>query len=158
MDDGCIESGVIGQIGEYYARILFLSNGFDVYMPLIDNKGIDFIAKRNEKEYKVQVKTVCPYSYCYIRDNDNNEFNVEDGNFLVCYIRLKESETDKEQLPVPDILIFNATLWGSLSKNEKLKDILVDYSQRKNNPEYGIKFNKKKGEEVIKIVFGKRIL
>ncbi len=140
---------LFGKIGEYYAQILFMRNEYDVYMPLVDNKGIDFIAKKCEKEYKVQVKTVCPYSYCYIRENENSEFDINNENFLVCYIRLNNILEERGQLPTPEIYIFTATLWKELNEQEELKDFLADYSQS-SNPEYGIKYNKIKGIESIK--------
>lgn len=35
----------LGQIGEYYAKMEFISYGYEIYTPDIDDHGVDFIAK-----------------------------------------------------------------------------------------------------------------
>ena len=136
---------IIGGIGETYSQSIFLANGFSVYVPIVDNEGIDFIAVKKEIFYKVQVKTVQPYSYCYIRNSANNGFTITDDNFLVCYIRLIDISMEKK----PEMHIFKASDWGCIEK-KGLKSVLADYSSQKKNTEYGIFYNKVKGDDILK--------
>lgn len=135
----------IGAIGETYAQSMFLANGFAVYVPIVDNQGIDFLAVKNNEYFKIQVKTVQPYSYCCIRKNENTGFEVTDDKFLVCYIRL----VDLSLKIKPETYIFKASDWSDIKKSG-LQSVLTDYRKRKKNPEYGILYNKRKGNDVLK--------
>ena len=135
----------IGAIGETYAQSVFLAYGFEVYIPIVDDKGIDFLAVKNNEYFKVQVKTVQPYSYCYIRKSENTGFEVTDDKYLICYIRLKDRFLKEK----PEMYIFKASDWADI-KCKGLDSVLADYSTRNKNPEYGIFYNKKKGNDVLK--------
>lgn len=144
-----VDGDVLGKIGEQYAIIEFMSYGFDVRISMVDNCGVDFYAYKNNKEFKVQVKSVRPYSYTFIKKSDDSLFDVTDSEFLVCYLRFLDDHKDYICGVHPQIYIFRATIWMELKTRSILKDVLSDYSCRKNNPEYGIKFNKTKGNDVL---------
>ena len=40
---------VLGKIAEHYAQIYFLSHGYEVYDTVIDDRGIDFVARKQRK-------------------------------------------------------------------------------------------------------------
>ena len=47
----------LGRYAEYYAKMEFTLLGFDVYEPEVDDKGIDFIIRKDEDNfYEIQVK------------------------------------------------------------------------------------------------------
>ena len=57
----------LGQIGEYHAKMEFISYGYEIYTPDIDDHGVDFIAKDKAGVfYEVQVKSICRAKYVYI--------------------------------------------------------------------------------------------
>ena len=118
--------GYIGRIGELYAIIEFLYHKFEVYSPEIDNKGIDFVARRGNTVFEVQVKSVLPKSYTFIK---KDKF-VNKDTFLICYIRFIEGEVPAIYIiPAPNIV------------SEDNSGLFADYTNRENNPEYGIKYN-----------------
>ena len=52
-----MNSKIQGTIGELKAQYDFMRAGFDVSVPLGDYNAYDFIAIKNEKIHKIQVKT-----------------------------------------------------------------------------------------------------
>ena len=117
---------VVGRLGEMYAMIEFIYHGFEIYSPEIDSNGIDFIAQKGDIKYEVQVKSVLPKSYTYIK-KDKFKNSKE---FIVCYIRFIDGEPPKIYI-IPAINI----------TSNKYSDLFADYTSRKNGPEYGIKYN-----------------
>ena len=50
-----------GRYGEYFAKMAFARAGFDVFSPVVDDKGIDFVLRIDGDPpcyYDVQVKTI----------------------------------------------------------------------------------------------------
>lgn len=64
------DSALVGKLGENYVLSVFLKRKYDVYAPIADVNGIDFIVRTKNGDYKeIQVKT---------RDPDKgNNFDVE---------------------------------------------------------------------------------
>jgi len=57
----------VGQLGEYWTKILLTMNGLDIYTTEVDNKGIDFIVRLNDEKFiDIQVKTIRNSGYVYI--------------------------------------------------------------------------------------------
>ena len=49
----------VGEFGAQLVRLNFTVNQIDTFVPLIDDKAIDFIARLNDKKYfDIQVKTI----------------------------------------------------------------------------------------------------
>jgi hypothetical protein len=66
----------LGRYAEYFAKMEFTRHGFDVYTAEVDDKGIDFIVRKEyhlggtEVEYRyydVQVKSVRRMNYVFFR-------------------------------------------------------------------------------------------
>ena len=55
----------LGKYAEYYVKMEFTLYGFDVYTAEVDDKGIDFVIRRNEKYYDLQVKSVRENNYIF---------------------------------------------------------------------------------------------
>ena len=75
----------IGKYSEYIAKMEFILYGFDVYSPELDDKGIDFIVRKDDSFYfDIQVKAVRDFNYIYfqkskfqIRENPRSyKFNL----------------------------------------------------------------------------------
>ena len=55
----------LGRVAERYAIIEFMSRGYDVFTPEVDDHGVDFIAKSKTsgKLYEIQVKAIRKCSF-----------------------------------------------------------------------------------------------
>ena len=60
----------LGRYGEYFAKMEFTKYGFDVYTSEVDDKGIDFVIRKDiASYYDIQVKSFRNYSYIFMRKN-----------------------------------------------------------------------------------------
>lgn len=50
-------SSILGKIGELATAQKFLSHGYNVYIPLIDNNGVDMMVEKDDGPKKIQVKS-----------------------------------------------------------------------------------------------------
>lgn len=139
----------LGRIAEHYAVLEFLSHGFEVYTPEVDDHGVDFIARdRGTGElFEVQVKSIFKGKYAFIR----KDRIALDERHLVCFLRF---EAGKE----PETYIIPARAW------ETPDAVLVDRAYgrgRKSKPEWGIQYSKKNAALLEKYraehFFGSRI-
>jgi hypothetical protein len=88
----------VGKYGEYFAKMEFTKEGFDVYSSEIDNKGIDFVVRKNANEYfDIQVKTTRRYARIY--EDKSNEFKPRKNLFLVIVLLLDSAEPDILLIP-----------------------------------------------------------
>ena len=73
----------IGRIAEHLAQAEFMSYGFEVYDTVLDDRGIDFIARKDGRLYEVQVKAVRKYGYTFVA---KSKMDICAENRLVCYM------------------------------------------------------------------------
>lgn len=118
----------LGRYAEYYAKMEFASYGFEVYTCEVDDHGVDFIAKRDEEYFDVQVKSIRKGNYVYL---NNKKLKIAD-RFLICYLVFKENA-------LPDIYIFPSTVWRKAQKRggRELAKVFKTYAK-----EYGIYYCK----------------
>ncbi len=56
----------LGKYAEYYVKMEFTRLGFDVYAAEVNDKGIDFVIRRDKNRYfDVQVKSVRGFNYIF---------------------------------------------------------------------------------------------
>ena len=56
----------IGRYAEYFVKMEFTLFGFDVYSAEIDDKGIDFVVRKDpDRYYDVQVKSARAFNYIF---------------------------------------------------------------------------------------------
>ena len=56
----------IGRYAEYYVKMEFTLAGFDVYGTEVDDKGIDFVIRKDSNNYyDIQVKSVRGLNYIF---------------------------------------------------------------------------------------------
>lgn len=131
----------LGRVAERYAIIEFMSRGYDVFTPEVDDHGVDFIAKSKAsgKLYEIQVKAIRKCSYTFIRKDKM----PLDGQRLICYLRFEDGEE-------PSIYIIPATCWRESGIDGAL--VARDYNlpDNKSKPEYGIRGAKKYLEELAR--------
>lgn len=136
-----LTSQKIGAIGEYYAKMTFLSYGLNVYTSEIDDHGIDFVIEVSNRFLKIQVKTVrAKTDYVYMR---KKYFNPSDISFYVCFIRLTDGE-------YPALYLIPASAW--VESNQSIF-VYRPYEGRKSAPEYGLNLSKKNLPQLEKYKF-----
>lgn len=92
-----------GTFGEYFAKMEFAMYGFEVYTSEVDDRGIDFVARREPGQFiEVQVKTVTGNNLQFI---NASKFKKSE-QFVVALIRLAEHVE-------PKLYLFRGTDWPS---------------------------------------------
>lgn len=136
FDHGKLHKLYVGKFGEQLLKLYFIINGIDTYEPLIDDKGIDFVARVSDEQfYDIQVKTVRmgkKNSYVYItKETWKNKLR---DNLLVAFVVLQENLA-------PVLLIVPSLAWKTDLDGNILCD--RDYVGKKSKPEWGISINSK---------------
>ncbi|MBQ3063387.1 MAG: DUF4365 domain-containing protein [Clostridia bacterium] len=116
----------LGKIAEYYAQAEFLSYGFEIYDTVVDDRGIDFIARKNDEFFEIQVKAVRNYNYTFISESKMPHLCEKR---LVCYMNFIDNES-------PITYVIPATAW--INPNE-----VFTHKKYENGAEYGINFSRK---------------
>jgi hypothetical protein len=74
-----------GTFGEHFAKMEFAMYGFLVFSAELDDRGIDFVARRDDGlHFDVQVKTITGRNYTYISES---KFS---NDLVVCLVVLEE--------------------------------------------------------------------
>ena len=89
----------LGQIAEHLARVEFAAHGWEVFPSMVDNRGVDFVAKHKQEYYEVQVKSIRNNNYTFLK----KDVEISDS-FLICYIRFIDGNN-------PKIYVFPSTVW-----------------------------------------------
>jgi len=119
----------MGRYAEYFVKMEFTLAGFDVYTPKADERGIDFVLRKdNNVYYDVQVKSVRGLNYIFfVKD----KFEPRENLFAAIVIFL-EGNTPKTYL-IPSIVWTNPNNFF----------VSRDYKGKKSKPEWGINLSKK---------------
>lgn len=127
----------LGRYAEYLVKMEFTLFGFDVYTAEVDDKGIDFVVRKEYEDeegkvgyryYDVQVKSVRGLSYIFFQ---KAKFAIRD-NLLAAVVIFENSE-------LPRIHLIRATAW-------KLPNALFvgrDYEGLESKPEWGLNLSRK---------------
>ena len=96
----------LGKYGEYFAKMEFTRAGFDVYTSEVDDKGIDFVIRKNESQYyDIQVKSLRNCHYIFSKGRVFESRN----NLYIVLILFKEDEQ-------PVLLLVPSSDWKELKK------------------------------------------
>ena len=141
FDWGKLNHLQLGRYAEYYAKMEFTLLGFDVYEPEVDDKGIDFIIRKDEnKFYEIQVKSNFKGNYIFM---EKSKFILREGLYLVLVL-FTEGKS-------PELYLIPSTAW--LKSNELL--VSHDYPGKKSKPEWGINLSKKNSPVLSEYEFDK---
>ena len=114
----------IGKYSEYIAKMEFILYGFDVYSPELDDKGIDFIVRKDDSFYfEIQVKAVRDFNYIYFQ---KSKFQIRENLYAFILIYRKGLK--------PSMYLIPSNIWN---KPNKLF-VSRDYKGKKSVPEFGI--------------------
>jgi hypothetical protein len=129
FDWGKLNSLQLGRYAEYFAKMQFTLLGFDVYESEVDDKGIDFIIRKNEDSfYEIQVKSNFKGNYIFMQ---KDKFTLRKNLYLVLVLFTQASS--------PELYLIPSTAW--LKPNKLL--VSHDYPGKKSKPEWGINLSKK---------------
>lgn len=118
-----------GRFGELIAMTAFLRHAFDVYSTEVDERGVDFIARRPDGPfYEVQVKTLRALEYMFMR---KSVFPLRDS-MLACFVLLLDGVA-------PRLFLIPSLAW-------RQPDALLverNYEGLKSQPEWGVNLSKR---------------
>jgi len=134
----------LGKFAEYYVKMEFTLHGFDVYSAEVDDKGIDFIIRKNKTQYyDIQVKSARNFTYIFI-PKDKCELR---DNFWISVVLFTNHER-------PKIYLIPTVEWQQ--PNALFVD--RDYKGKKSKPEWGIYLSQKNMKIMEDYLFEKMIL
>jgi hypothetical protein len=126
----------LGKYGEYFAKMEFTKAGCEVYTSEVDDKGIDFIIRKDENTYfEVQVKSVRNHNYVFMR---KDVFKPR-KNLLLALVLFEDNSE-------PTLLLIPSLDWKA-----KHFSFLVErnYEGKKSPPEWGLTLTRKNIEIII---------
>ena len=133
----------IGKYSEYIAKMEFILYGFDVYSPELDDKGIDFIVRKDNSSYfDIQVKAVRDFNYIYFQ---KSKFQIRENLYAFILIYRKGLK--------PSMYLIPSNIWN---KPNKLF-VSRDYKGKKSIPEFGINISEKNLPKLDEFNFEKTI-
>ena len=130
----------LGRYAEYYAKMEFSLYGFDVYSNEVDDKGIDFIIRKDGKYYDIQVKSVRGNNYIFFQ---KDKFAIRENLFATVLLF-----TNGQQ---PKVYLLQSTLW---TKSNSLF-VSRNYEGLKSKPEWGLNISEKNRDILTDYEFGK---
>jgi hypothetical protein len=119
----------IGTYAEYFVKMEFAKNGFEVYSTEIDDRGIDFIARKSASPFfEIQVKSLRSFGYVFVQ---KGKIQIHRNSYVALGLMFDESP--------PQLYLIPSTVW------KKPNDLFVDrqYEGVKSKPEWGINISKK---------------
>ena len=133
----------LGQYAEYFAKMEFTLYNFDVYTTEVDDKGIDFVIRKDENQYyDVQVKSVRDFNYIYF---PKKTFTIRD-NLLAVVVLFHEGK-------LPQMYLIPSIEWNE--PNALLAS--RDYEGKTSPPEWGLNLSKKNCPSLEKYEFDEMI-
>lgn len=119
----------LGRYAEYFTKMEFTMYGFDVYTSEVDDRGIDFVIRKNvHLYYDVQVKSIRGLNYVFF---PKHTFSLYEGLLAAVVIFVQEEP--------PQLYLIPSTAWSQ--PNALL--VSHDYEGKKSKPEWGLNLSQK---------------
>ena len=127
---GGLNSRQLGKYAEYFVKMELTMHGLDIYTSEVDDKGIDFVARKGVNKYlDVQVKSVYRSKYIYFA---KSAFDIQQADLFVAVVPFSDGEA-------PVIYLIPALAWKT--PNSLL--VSRDYEGKASAPEWGLQLSKK---------------
>jgi hypothetical protein len=118
----------IGRVAEYTARIAFAQRGYTIYVPDVDDAGVDLLLHRPDVGYlRVQVKSLRRNGYVFMR---KRHFQPA-ADLMLCLVLFSED--------LPQVFLVPSLQWESPCATF----VSRDYVGLKSEPEYGVNVSAK---------------
>ncbi len=119
----------VGRYAEYFVKMEFTLAGFQVYTSEVDDRGIDFVVRKDDGTYyDVQVKSARGLNYIFI---EKDKFKLRQG-LLAAVVLFSEGKA-------PRAYLIPSTAWAE--PNAFL--VSRDYEGKKSKPEWGLCLSQK---------------
>jgi hypothetical protein len=119
----------LGCYAEYFVKMEFTLHGFDVYSSEVDDKGIDFVVRKNEGQcYDVQVKSSRDLNYIFFK---KTKFALRES-LLAAIVLFSDSEA-------PALYLVPSTTW----RKPNALFVSRDYVDKKTRPEWGLNLSER---------------
>jgi hypothetical protein len=119
----------VGKYTEYFVKMELTMYGFEVYSTEVDDRGIDFVARRDGGPFvEVQVKSRRGSEYVFMR---KSEFELRD-NLYLAFGLLRESKP-------PALYLIPSRVWES----PNALFVSRDYAGLESAPEWGMNVSQK---------------
>jgi hypothetical protein len=119
----------VGTYTEYFVKMELTMYGFGVYSTEIDDRGIDFIARRHGEPFiEIQVKSLRKYGYVFMQQT---KFEIRKNVYLALGLMFEHE--------APRLFLIPATAW--LKPNEVFVE--RNYEGLKSAPEWGVNISRK---------------
>jgi hypothetical protein len=119
----------IGKYAEYFVKMEFTMHGWQVYTTEVDDRGIDFVARREGgRFFEVQVKSIRDCNYIFLQ---KDKFSPREGLLAAVVVFT-------ERLP-PALYLIPSTAWLTTSALLCSRD----YEGKKSKPEWGLNLSVK---------------
>ena len=129
----------LGRYAEYFVKMEFTKQGFDVYSSEVDDRGIDFVVRKEPSTYyDIQVKSVRGTGYVFF---PKNKFILR-KNLIAAIVIFVENEP-------PGIYLIPSETWQK--PDALLKS--YDYVGKKSPPEWGLNLCKRNLPLLSKFAF-----
>lgn len=137
----------LGRYSEYLVKMEFTRLGFDVYEPEVDDRGIDFlirkevskVSKTEIRYYEIQVKSLRKWGYIFISKDKLTPTNQR----LVAVVHFPENKEP------PKLYLIPSTEWLQ-AKSPLLVERDYGKSGQKSKPEWGLNLSHKNLELLSK--------
>jgi len=130
----------IGRYAEYFVKMEFTLFGFEVYTAEVDDRGVDFVIRKDDRYYDVQVKSARGFKYIFF---PKDKFSPRD-NLLAAIVLFFDGEP-------PQLYLIPSKEW--LKPNALL--VSRDYEGKKSKPEWGLNLSKKNLPLLSRFAFDK---
>jgi hypothetical protein len=119
----------VGRYAEYFVKMRFVLLGFDVYSAEVDDRGIDFVLRREPDRYwDVQVKAIRGPGYVFFQ---KSKFRIRPN--LLAVVAVLDDGLE------PNLFLIPSTQWNT--PNTLFVD--RDFEGLKSSPEFGINISRK---------------
>jgi hypothetical protein len=131
---GSLTKQQVGRYGEYFVKMELTMFGFEVYSSEVDERGVDFIARRRDSHFiEVQVKSLRVKSlgepnYVFMH---KSKFALGSDRFLALVL-LRDGKS-------PDFFLIPSTAWQEGGKIFASRD----YEGLKSRPEWGLRVSRR---------------
>lgn len=132
-----------GAYTEYFVKMELSMYGFEVYTTEIDDRGIDFVARKSPGPFlEIQVKSLRSFGYVFM---EKTKIKLHEHSYVALGLLFEEKP--------PALYMIPATIWV------KPQGIFVDrkYEGLKSKAEWGINISKKNMPELEPYIFDKMV-
>ena len=121
----------VGAYAEYFVKMELTMHGFQVYSTEVDDRGIDFVARRETGPFiEIQVKSLRSLGYVFMQ---KTKFPLRPHTYLAMCLFTEGEE--------PKLFLIPSTVW--LTPNAVFVDRNYDGDGMTSKPEWGVNVSKK---------------